>query len=352
MSKPMRRQRAGAQSDAPPTPGLEAALSSWTTWLLNCGRSEAYVVNLNFFLGAGNHRTAWRPLVQFMRDLNIHHVGQLNQANLDAWLAHQREHQSDYSYAKAVELLMRWLRWLEREGDLPTFPMRRMITPHYMQPEIKVFNADEMDRLYKMVSKENPRDFAIFMLLCDTGMRASEVTGLRVEDVRLDRSEVAVRGKGKKFRTITLTDSLGPIRRYLQVRPSVKTESLFISFYSTPVYAGGKARSGPVERRLTGKLPWSEGALSSKGLQQLVSKWGRLAKITEARCSPHTFRHWYAIEYLRGGGDLFSLQRILGHANLKMTQRYAKMVDIDVRERQQKFSPARRFQQPRYKKAV
>ena len=347
-----RRTRAGrAPLDTEPwaaTTGIREAFEAWLTYLSNSGRGERYAEQIKLFLGLGNKRTAYQPLCHFLLAKNVTKVGQLNADVLDGWLAHIRPHHSDYGYMTSVKLMKRWLNFLMENGDLAVLPIR-LRTPKEPETEIAVFTDDEIDRIHRVVNRENVRDYALFMLLVDTGMRCEEVCSLTLDSLRLDRSEIAVVGKGKKFRVLTLTESLGPLKKYLAVRPKVATDALFLSFYSTPVFAGGKFNK---PRTQTGKLPWSEGPLTTGGLRQAVVKWGKLAKVTEARCSPHTFRHYFAISYLRAGGDVFSLQRILGHAKIEMTMRYAKMVDIDIKQRQQKYSPALRLTAARYKKAV
>ena len=74
------------------------------------------------------------------------------------------------------------------------------------------------------------------------------------------------------------------------------------------------------------------------------------AKATGVRCSPHTFRHTFAVTYLRAGGDVFSLQKLLGHADLAMTRKYAELSQTDVHEKHRMFSPGDRLKairQPR-----
>jgi site-specific recombinase XerD len=320
------------------------------TYLENSGRSDGYVSQLRYFLGSTKKETVWNPLVMFLNADDATRLADMTEPMLSKWMAHIREHLSDYSYSKGVELMKRWLKWLVEQGEIPTMPIRVRV-PKSPEAEIAIFSEEEIDSLHKVVSRENVRDYAIFLLLCDTGMRANEVCGITLDDLRLDRGEVFIPAsiaKNGRSRILTLTGSLPTLRKYLQVRPEVKTRNVFLSFFGTPVYAGGNGKKG---RGTTGKLAFSEGALTVRGLYQAVRKWGKLAKITDARCSPHTFRHWYAINYLRAGGDVFSLQRLLGHAKLDMTLRYSKMVDIDVRGRQQKYSPVQRFTSPRYKKA-
>ena len=62
------------------------------------------------------------------------------------------------------------------------------------------------------------------------------------------------------------------------------------------------------------------------------------------RCSPHTLRHSFAVSYLRNGGDVFSLQKMLGHSSLDMTRKYAELSQTDVIDKHRMFSPADRLE--------
>ncbi len=169
-------------------------------------------------------------------------------------------------------------------------------------------------------SRQSVRYQALVSLLLDTGIRLSELTALRVRDVDLVEGRCLVRGKGSRERLVPLG---GRCRRAL--RASLAARGRLDP--SGPLFVG---RGGsPLPRRT---------------VQQVVRRLGGSAGITD-RCSPHVLRHSFARAFLANGGDVFSLQRILGHspASLQVTRRYVRLVDDDLRATHRRASPIDRL---------
>jgi integrase/recombinase XerD len=163
------------------------------------------------------------------------------------------------------------------------------------------------------------RDRAIIIFLVDTGVRASELCDLCVADVDMQNQTVLIRhGKGDKSRTVHFAKRCQQaLWRYHTTRqPHLAPEQ--------PLFHVGQAeKPGPFERRV---------------LARLLNRIGQRAGVLPA--NPHRFRHTFAIEFLRNGGNMFALQDILGHTNLEMVRRYLHIVQADRAHAHQVASPA------------
>ena len=227
------------------------------------------------------------------------------------WLVELRATLAPVSVAGYVRCLHVFGNWLDAEGLTEAEVIRRLAKPRVPKKIIEPLSDDELRRL---LANAGTRDQAILLLLLDTGLRVSEAAGIRFRDLRQDGS-IKVMGKGAKERLVPVgTSSRRAIGRYLAVRGRGEPdESVFLAELGT--------------------------GLTYHGIQQILKRLKVRAGL-ERRCSPHTFRHTFARNYLVNGGDVFSLQQILGHTSLDMVRRYVSLADTDVAGRHDLASPA------------
>ncbi len=209
--------------------------------------------------------------------------------------------------------------WCLREGLIDKRPDANLKKPEAQSPEIKPFNREEVQALLKVASRTRHkfRDVAILLVLLDTGLRATELTRLLVKDVDLKSGEVAVipynSGRKSHPRHVYLSvASKKAVWRYLAERSDDNPNSnLFLA---------------------------NEGrAMDRNSLHLMLNRIAKVAKVRGA--NPHKFRHTFACEYIRNGGDAFTLQRLLGHSTLEMVRRYLALVQGDIATAHRSASP-------------
>jgi integrase/recombinase XerD len=160
------------------------------------------------------------------------------------------------------------------------------------------------------------RNRAMLLVLLDTLIRVSELVGLDAEDVDFDEGVIQVMGKGGKERRVPFGTSTGQaLRRYRSAVEDLRQGDPFF------ITRGGRRTSR-----------WA--------VHMMMADCGRMAGIEGVRCSPHTMRHTGAKRFILAGGDVFTLQKLLGHTTLVMVRRYVELADVDVRTQHHRFSPA------------
>lgn len=220
--------------------------------------------------------------------------------------------------------LRSFFNFLVDEGVLESSPLATMKAPVDRPDQIQPFTLEQVTALMNAAkrSRHPKRDFALISFMLDTGVRASEVCSIRMSDVDISGRRVRVLGKGNKERSVYFgASTTKALWAYLREEDRGDDSPLFMSDRGT------HARD----------------AMTRSGLLQLMERLGKAARIDAARCSPHTCRHTFAVEFLRNGGNLFTLQQLLGHTGLKQTQRYVALAQADMEKQHRAYSPVDRM---------
>jgi integrase/recombinase XerD len=187
-------------------------------------------------------------------------------------------------------------------------PMKKVRPPKVnLEPlePISIENVKTLIATCKPGQFTGDRDHAIFLFLLDTGARAQELCDTTIDDVDLNTGSVVIRhGKGGKTRVVFLgRKTRRAIRTYLRLRPVQSSHSLFVS--------------------LNGE------GLTYNGLRLLLDRRAKLAKLG-TKPTLHDFRRAFALNMLRNGVDIFTLQRLMGHSDLQVLRRYLAQNDQDT----------------------
>ena len=215
-----------------------------------------------------------------------------------------------------------FFRWMVTEGRLGVSPLITIKPPISRPDQIQPFAPEQVLALLRAASQSAYpcRDTALLYVLLDTGIRLAELCALTHVDVNLSEGEIVVRsGKGGKRRVVPISRKTRQALYALQSEMGdfLPGDAVFVS------------ERGRGEGR--GLLP--------NAVAKLLKRLNNHAKVGGVRVSPHTFRHTFAVMFLRSGGQVFTLKQILGHESLSMTNRYVAVAQADVTAQHRQFSP-------------
>ncbi|OGN87850.1 MAG: recombinase XerC [Chloroflexi bacterium RBG_13_46_14] len=226
------------------------------------------------------------------------------------------------SIARKVSSMRSFYKYLEREGIITVNPMQYISSPKLDRRLPSFLTGTEINRLLDAPDAEDPfgrRDRAFLELLYASGLRVSELAGLKVDQVNLETREIRVIGKGSKERVVLMGE---PAAKALEVymkeardlipkiKPTIrtnkkKTRAIFINNDGYP--------------------------LTERSVQEILRKYADKAGIVK-KVHPHMLRHTFATHLLDGGADLRVVQELLGHADLSTTQIYTHISKSQARK--------------------
>lgn len=229
---------------------------------------------------------------------------------------------SPRSVARVVACVRGFYRFLVLDQRIAHDPAEDLRAPRAWPSLPRSLTLEEVDRLIAQADVATPlglRDRALIELLYATGLRVSELVGLRAADINLDAGYLVCTGKGSKQRLVPIGDeAVSWVRRYQKevrgqlVKKGSGQARLFVN-----------ARGGP---------------LSRVGFWKNLKRYGRQAGLPSG-LSPHVLRHSFATHLLDRGADLRAIQMMLGHTDLSTTQIYTHVLEARLRRVYERFHP-------------
>jgi site-specific recombinase XerD len=228
-------------------------------------------------------------------------VASIRREHVEAWVAEEIVRTSASSASIRYRSAQQFFRWAVSDGEIAVSPTANMSPPSVPEQPVPVIPEEDLVALIKACSGnrlEDRRDLAAIRLLIDTGIRRSEMTGLRVEDVDLRTRVATVLGKGRRERQVAFGHRTAQaLDRYLRARA----------------------------RHRLAEEPWLwlglAGPVTDNGLAQIVRKRARAAGIPE-RVNLHRFRHTFSHQWLAQGGQGEDLMMLNGWKSRTMLLRY------------------------------
>jgi site-specific recombinase XerD len=255
-------------------------------------------------------------------------LAELHREHIQAYIAATIARTSPANAHQHFRALRTFFNWLVDEEEIDRHPMRTMKPPQVPEVEVPVIPEADLTALFKACKGTDyaaRRDTAILTLFLDTGLRLSELTDRRVDDVDLDMMVIRVLGKGDRWRTVPFGRTCATaLDRYLR--------------------AAAKHKGKPLSEDM-----WLWWGNRNKG--QRLTVWG-VGQMLKRRCAeagipelhPHQFRHTFAHLWKVSGGNEDDLMRITGWKSRQMLSRYAASAGADrAKAAHAKLSPADRL---------
>lgn len=230
-------------------------------------------------------------LKPFVESFSTYQIGHATMSNIAMWLINQRG--SPMTLYDRDKALRGFWSWSVVAYEIKN-PMISIPTPVLPEAEPKAIDPDDLNRLIEACYGE--RDRAIVVMLADCGLRASGLCGLLITDVDFANHMLRVIEKRQRVRSVPFSSETERCLLAWCKRRPLPADALFCTVSGRP--------------------------LTYWGLREIVRRAALRAGFTDERCNLHSLRHFAAREYLRQGGSLPALTRILGHKSIDVTNRY------------------------------
>lgn len=260
-------------------------------------------------------------------DGNRHSLADSDEAAINGYLAHLHARPGGFKSASLRRLhstLRRFYGWMLDQGRISIDPMLNIERPMRTERFPKTLSENNIGDLLgapDVTTSRGLRDRALLETVYATGLRVSELVGLKLFEINLTEGVVRVQGKGSKERLVPLGEAaVGWLARYLrEARPA-----LLKGASSDYVFVTGRSGSSSMTRQMA----WS-----------LIKKYASQCGIPRQRISPHVLRHAFATHMLNHGADLRVVQMLLGHADISTTQVYTHVARERLKELHQAHHP-------------
>jgi len=256
------------------------------------------------------------PFLKFLLARGITDVSEISPDDIRAFLVGLKGDHTPGGVHAFYRAIKAFCRWLYDEGKIPADVMRRIKAPKVPGELLEPVPPVTVQALLQTCDLDawiGARDYALILMLLDTGLRASELLSVNVADLDLESGKVLVRKtKGGKPRAAFVGETTrAALARYLGFKPLDYGSALRV------------AKAGT--------------RLSYTGLRDIIRRRAKQAGV--AAPSLHSFRRGFALTCLRSGMDIFSLQKLMGHSDLSVLRRYLAQTSEDLHLAHQHVGP-------------
>jgi len=274
------------------------------------------------FLGSSGQL---KPLSQLGKKELEAYILYLHQAtkwpNMKYGKASLSHHLSPFTIQGHVRAIKAFWGWLYGEGFISENPLAKSPLPKVPKNIVKTLSKEDISKLLNEVDRQTPLGFkyyCVLLILLDTGLRVSELAGIKMGDISISEGLIKITGKGQKERMV----------------PFCKTTRKVITKYTSQFRQSLCPQESPY---LFAKRDGDNVTIGS--IQQYIRRLAGKAGLQGIKCSPHIFRHTFATQAVANEAHPFVLKEIMGHESLQTTLKYTNLTASEIKKQHSKFSP-------------
>ncbi len=294
---------------------LQGSVDDYIAALSSTKEQERTSTNMNTVMA---YRNDLRQLCQYLQERGVEQWAQVTRKQLSDYLEDMREGQlyRPTTIARKLAAFKSFFRYLKKEERIEENPTESLEAPSIPKEPPQILTVEQIDSLFKQVDVRTvvgQRDLAMLHMLYATGMRASELVSLQVDDFDKEQATVTCPGRNAQTRR----------ERTLPLPPLVVETTMQYLTKARPRLARHSE-----ERALF--LNHHGERLTRQGFWLIIKGYARQVGISEI--TPHMLRHSFAMLMIRGGMELRSVQELLGHAHISSIQMYNQVTHSKSRE--------------------
>lgn len=251
----------------------------------------------------------------FLDTISIKHIAEITKSTIDSYILYLKEETevNDITVNTAIRAVRAFVYYWQSLGYCPHFKIM------LIKADKKMKETYSEHELRLLLEKPNMKDFAEYRnwvtvnFLLATGVRVGEFVNIRVSDILMDEAIVKIKyGKSRRERHLPLSKTITKVLiEYMGIRNGDMEDFLFCNSY------GGK--------------------LDENSCKHAISRYNKLHGVTKT--SLHLFRHTFAKNWILNGGDIFRLQKVLGHSSIETVREYVNMFSDDLKRNFDDFNP-------------
>lgn len=281
------------------------------------------------FVGSKKNTIKWlkntlKPLLRFLSENHPEVVtaNQVQEIHIKEYLAVMRKTNETISLNNKIRAFKAFFNQLTKEGIVIENPMAELKQFKATEKAVPCFSKEQFKNMLSQADIRNFtgfRDRTAMLVMMDTAIRVGELLNIHVDDIIWEDNLPA---------SICIRDPKNHRERFANLPPvTAKALNRWLDYLKKNLL------------NVKWVFPNIYGEqLAIRTLQENITEYGRKVGIN-GRCSPHMFRHTFAKHYIMAGGDLRSLQEILGHTTITMTLRYGKLFNPDIRKKHLLYCP-------------